>query len=240
MRFPLAALVWLSLTLLIGMSVSWSAHACGWWGDGEMNIDDGDVIVIGSDGMPVTPESRGVGNRDLLVITLRANRMRETPGNEPKEAVRLYLAAAERGHAPAQNNLGAMYEKGLGVQQSNRKAAFWYRRAAIQGEPHAQHSLGRMFLHGHGVGRNMVAGMNWLQRSANQGHRRACADLADLYWNGTGVPIDNVLALGWWLIAAEQGDGESSDLAAAARHGMEEMEIDAAEDMAYRWRKDVK
>ena len=49
------------------------------------------------------------------------------------EAVRLYLLAAEQGHASAQNNLGYMYEKGLGVAQDYAEAVRLYRLADAQG-----------------------------------------------------------------------------------------------------------
>jgi len=44
-----------------------------------------------------------------------------------------YLNAAEQGYVPAQNNVGRMYRKGLGVKQNNREAVSWYRKAAKQG-----------------------------------------------------------------------------------------------------------
>ncbi|MCK5097449.1 MAG: SEL1-like repeat protein, partial [Desulfobacteraceae bacterium] len=44
-----------------------------------------------------------------------------------------YKRAAEQGYAKAQYNLGAMYDKGIGVPQNRNKAAYWYRKAAKQG-----------------------------------------------------------------------------------------------------------
>ena len=37
---------------------------------------------------------------------------------------------AEQGDAQAQHNLGAMYEKGLGVAKDDVQAVLWYRKAA--------------------------------------------------------------------------------------------------------------
>ncbi|MCA6070689.1 MAG: sel1 repeat family protein [Endomicrobium sp.] len=48
---------------------------------------------------------------------------------------------ADQGDAWAQNNLGAMYDKGEGVQQNYNEALKWYRKAADQGHVEAQSKL---------------------------------------------------------------------------------------------------
>lgn len=209
-----------------------TTHACGWWGDGEMNSDDSDVIIVGPDGRPVAIGASGEQEPVFIAMTRRANALRNASGANAAEAVRLYRAAAEGGFAPAQNNLGAMYEKGIGVKKSDQQAAYWYRRAADQGEPLAQHSLGVMYLQERGVEHDPARGAGWLERSATKGHPGACADLANLYWTGEGVPRDKTRALTWWLIAARSGDRVSARLAADARQSMSKTEIAAAEKMA--------
>ena len=52
-----------------------------------------------------------------------------------------YRVAANAGFAGAQNNLGDMYENGLGVARSEVVAVYWYTRAAERGEPTAYFSL---------------------------------------------------------------------------------------------------
>jgi hypothetical protein len=42
---------------------------------------------------------------------------------------------AEQGIAPAQNNLGSMFDNGLGVPQNDKNALKWYRLTAEQGLP---------------------------------------------------------------------------------------------------------
>lgn len=56
-------------------------------------------------------------------------------------AVRLYCAAAKRGHAPAQYQLGWLYANGRGVKRDDALAAAWFRLAAAKDEPHAEHML---------------------------------------------------------------------------------------------------
>lgn len=50
-----------------------------------------------------------------------------------REALRWYRLAAGQGSPEAQNNLGAMYEQGLGIARNDITAAYWYRLAAEQG-----------------------------------------------------------------------------------------------------------
>ena len=52
-----------------------------------------------------------------------------------------FKALAEQGDAPAQSNLGLMYEKGMGVTQDFPQAMRWYRKAADQGVAIAQSNL---------------------------------------------------------------------------------------------------
>ena len=48
-----------------------------------------------------------------------------------KKAVKLYRSAAERGHAPAQTSLGAMYARGKGVPKDFQKAHKWFTLAML-------------------------------------------------------------------------------------------------------------
>ncbi len=60
---------------------------------------------------------------------------------EPRDvarAVELYRQAAERGHAVAQNNLGALYVGGVGVPQDFSRALYWFRQAAERGHEGAR------------------------------------------------------------------------------------------------------
>jgi hypothetical protein len=52
--------------------------------------------------------------------------------------MRWYRAAAEQGLAEAKNNIGVMYQDGLGVEHDFAKAANWYRAAADQGDINGQ------------------------------------------------------------------------------------------------------
>ena len=47
------------------------------------------------------------------------------------EALKWYLKAADQGYAPAQHNLGVMYQHGTGVPQDDIQAHLWFNLAAI-------------------------------------------------------------------------------------------------------------
>jgi TPR repeat protein len=85
------------------------------------------------------------------------------------KAVRIYRLAAEQGHAPAQVNLGLMFEHGQGVAQDAAEAIRWYRLAAEQGHATAQVKLGHMFENGHGVAKDAAEAIRWYRLAAAQG-----------------------------------------------------------------------
>jgi len=91
---------------------------------------------------------------------------------------------AQNGNRVAQNNLGAAYYNGQGVEQDLNEAIKWYKKAADRG---------------HGVAR-------WnLETIARQGHAGAQYNVGLLYHEGIGIKQNNVTAYAWWDIAATNG-----------------------------------
>ena len=72
------------------------------------------------------------------------------------KALMWYQKAADQGYAPAQYNMGFMYEQGHGVAQDYAKAVEWYRKAAENNDAAAQYSLGLMYEQGTGVPLNIT------------------------------------------------------------------------------------
>ena len=119
-------------------------------------------------------------------------------------AIRLFTKAADRGHAHAQNNLGVMYDNGLGVREDDREAAERFLEASNQGVIEAHVNLGNMYItdndaendsearslfeigaeHGNiqaqnNLGAMLVSeGIDILCRAAKQGHAGARKNLA--------------------------------------------------------------
>jgi len=88
-------------------------------------------------------------------------------------AYRLWLPLAEQGLAPAQFNLGHMYEKGQGIPQDYKEAVKWWRLAAKQGHVKAQVLLGAMYSLGKGVTQDDTEAAKWLRLAAEQGDTEA-------------------------------------------------------------------
>ena len=118
------------------------------------------------------------------------------------EAAILLHKSAELGNPSAQNSLGYMYRKGLGVQKNDTIAVEWYRRAAEQGHAEAQFSLGYMYSTGSGIPKSIPYAIEWYRRSAEQGYVTAQYNLGYLYET---TERDLPEARIWYQMAAEQG-----------------------------------
>ena len=105
-------------------------------------------------------------------------------------ALQKWKPLADEGSAKAQLSLGAMYDKGQGVQQDYAEAVKWYRKAADQGDAQAQHNLGKMYHAGKGVTQDYAEAAKWYLRAADQGNVEAQQNLALMYEKGQGVPQD--------------------------------------------------
>jgi len=127
-----------------------------------------------------------------------------------KSAFNYFLKAADQGHAGAQNALGVMYAKGMGVVQNDNQAVYWLRKAADQGDANAQCTLGIIYANGMGVVQNDKQAVYWLWKAADQGNADAQYSLGFMYENGRGVLTqDDEQSVYWYSKAAEQGHADA-------------------------------
>jgi TPR repeat protein len=122
-----------------------------------------------------------------------------------KKAAALFRKAAEQGNAEAQNGLGVMYAKGLGVAQDYVQAVSWYRKAAEQGNATSQRNLGNKYYEGKGVTQDYAKAAFWYRKAAEQENASAQNNLGCMYERGIGVTQDYAQAVSWYRKAAEQG-----------------------------------
>ena len=156
------------------------------------------------------------------------------PGDSASKAFQEYKAAAERGDANAQFNLGLCYDKGKGVAKNSAEAVKWYSKAAAQGHTDAklnldksdyavgiefqknkataergdaddQYKVGLCYAEGKGVEKDLLEARIWYGKAAAQGHADAQYKFANTYYYGLGVKQDYAKAVEWNLKAAEQG-----------------------------------
>lgn len=90
-----------------------------------------------------------------------------------QEAVKLWLAAAEKGDAESQAVVGILYDEGLGLQQDAEKAVKWYRKAAERGVAMAQYNLAYCYEFGEGVEQDWEKAREWYAKAAAQGDEKA-------------------------------------------------------------------
>jgi len=157
-----------------------------------------------------------------------------------RTAAREFEAAAQRGDAHAQFNLGLLYDGGQGVPQDNAKAAKWYRKAADQGLAEAQVLLGFLYDGGRGVLPDYAEAAKWYRKAADQGFAVAQFYLGLLYAKGQGVPQDYVAAHMWFNLAAareEQGAAKARDAVASF---MTPAQIAEAQRLARAWKQNMR
>ena len=105
-------------------------------------------------------------------------------------AYKLYLAAAQKGHAPSQNEVGLMLQNGVGVPKDEKGAVEWYRKAADQGLATAQNNLGVMLLNAQGAERNVEEAFKFFTQAAEKNDVWGLNNLGAMYQKGWGTPID--------------------------------------------------
>jgi len=82
-------------------------------------------------------------------------------------ALNIWSPKAQGGDPEAQNYVGEIYEKGLGVEPDYEMALVWYKKAARQGYSKAQMNLGFLYEKGFGVEQNMAKAMDWYGKSSS-------------------------------------------------------------------------
>jgi TPR repeat protein len=112
--------------------------------------------------------------------------------------------AAEQKHAPAEFQMGQVYDFGFGAAQNDAEALAWYRKAAAHGSAPAQRTLGEFYQKGRGVPADAAGAARWLTRAAEGDDLRAQYQLGQMYFDGTGVPRDYASAYFWFSLAAGQ------------------------------------
>lgn len=122
------------------------------------------------------------------------------------ELIDACINTADQGDTRAQNLVGILYKKGVGVVLNYNEAVKWFKKAADQGYPAAQFNLGNMFDDGLGVPQNSVEAVNWFKKAADQGYPAAQFNLGIQYYKGEGVRKDIPLAIEWLQKAANQGN----------------------------------
>jgi TPR repeat protein len=120
-------------------------------------------------------------------------------------------AAAGRGDAAAQNELGLLLAEGRGVKQDFAAARALFEASTAQGDRVGQYRLALIYDRGDGVPQDFRRAVDLYRLSVAQGYAPAQNNLANMYAAGHGVPEDHVEAVRLYRLAATQGDRAAQD-----------------------------
>ena len=121
-----------------------------------------------------------------------------------QKAAPLYLAAARKGHAGAQNSVGTFYLGGLGgLQRDTAEGLRWLEKAVGQGDSGAQYHLGQILLNGTAAG-EVARGAAIMEKAAKQGDHVAQLLVAQCYYEGKGKPQDKRKAVAYLQRSADK------------------------------------
>jgi TPR repeat protein len=163
--------------------------------------------------------------------------------------------AAERGDVQAQNILGILYERGIGVRANPAKALECFRAAANRDDPVGLSLVGRAYADGRGVAPDDKEARVWFRkgaqsqlqafssrslspragidgeiRAAGSGNLLAIVRAGQMYLTGEGVEQSDTEAARWLAKGAEQGlCGAEQSLALMYQDGRGGLPKDKAE-----------
>ena len=112
--------------------------------------------------------------------------------------------AAAQQYAPAEFQMGQLYDFGFVVDQSDAEALSWYRKAAGRGSAPAQRAVGEFYQKGRGVKPDLPEAARWFRLAADGDDLRAQYHLGQMYFDGAGVQRDYASAYVWFTLAAGQ------------------------------------
>lgn len=127
-------------------------------------------------------------------------------GGDLDAAIPLLRRAALKGIAPAQYDLGKIYELGYNVDRDLIQARSLIARAAEQGHVGAMYDLALFMAEGEGGPADEAGAADWFRKAADHGFADAQYNLGVMYAEGIGIEQDLGEALYWFQLAARQGD----------------------------------
>jgi uncharacterized protein len=122
------------------------------------------------------------------------------------DGIKLLQSAAEKGFAPAQNELGLRFQKGQGLTANAAEAANWYQKAVDLNHMPALVNLGLMLVKGEGVPQDLPKALTLFQKAADAGDAWGLNNLGSMHEMGWGVPKDLEKAKQFYSQSAAKGN----------------------------------
>ena len=150
------------------------------------------------------------------------------------KAVELFNLSVDGGNKDAYNQLGYMYQNGIGVAQDFSKAVACYKECAESGNPIGEYNYGFMFYNGYGVKKDLKTAEKWIRKSAEHGYPTAQVSMGSMYSTGELGAVDAGTAISWLEKAAQQKDpGAFMTLGNIYASGLMGVTVDYAKAVAY-------
>lgn len=121
-------------------------------------------------------------------------------------AASLLRRASQKGVAPAQYELGKLYERGQGGDKDMVEARNLIQKAAEAGHVNAMYDYALFLAEGEGGAKSEADAVTWFNEAAELGLVDAQYNLGVVHAEGIGTPQDLTKALFWFEVAARAGD----------------------------------
>jgi TPR repeat protein len=141
---------------------------------------------------------------------------------EYDRAMHVFQLRAAAGDPAATNNIGYMYEEGLGVDIDYDRARQYYAKAIKAGGGGGMSSLGWMYQQGHGVAVDYNQARRYYAMAKDAGDPVGATLLGVMYEHGEGVPIDYGQAMSLYHEAIVDGGdpGAMEQIGFMLQHGL--------------------
>lgn len=167
---------------------------------------------------------------------LMAAALTHATSGDYEAALSLWEPLARKGNARAQNNIGACFVDGLGVEPDLDLARRWLELSAEGGDPVGRRNLATLYFKGQGVGQDYARAADLYRAAAGDGDGPAQDMLSWMLLEGEVMPADPAEARRWALAAAEQGIASSMTRLGMIAHNALGMDRDPVEAVRW-WRK---
>ncbi|ETX62229.1 hypothetical protein P835_03631 [Citrobacter portucalensis] len=144
--------------------------------------------------------------------------------------------SAYKNDSRAMNNLGYMYNYGIGVPKDQEKAVFWYQKASGFGSAEAKTELAVLYFKGQGgLEHNDNKGMDLLIQAAQQGECEAQNNLAIIYSKGDASFRDYAKSYAWYSAAFANGKLSAKEQRSEIAKKMNLDELEVANKLAHEY-----
>lgn len=131
-------------------------------------------------GHPQAPEALARVEQQLEEEAGRPEKFDMASYQMEPEMLKSISEAAEAGDPVSQMSMAGFYQSGMGVEQDNDKAIYWYTRAADAGNGDAAFMLGTIYHYGMGAEVDIDKARHYYQIATDKGNESAPAMLATL------------------------------------------------------------